>query len=81
MRTTHQSDAARHLAESLSGHPALSAVLYPTAVDFPQHDLAKRQMAFGGTLLAIELRGGRAAAERFLAELKLARIATSLGGP
>ncbi|MEO7370955.1 MAG: PLP-dependent transferase, partial [Ilumatobacteraceae bacterium] len=34
-----------------------------------------------GTVLAIELGGGRPAAERFLDSLQVARIATSLGGP
>ena len=38
-------------------------------------------MRNGGTVLAIELAGGRQAAERFLDSLQLARVATSLGGP
>jgi cystathionine beta-lyase/cystathionine gamma-synthase len=81
VRTTHQSDAALHLADSLADHPAVLCSLYPGSVSFAQHDLAKRQMAFGGTVVAIELRGGRSAAERFLSSLKIARVATSLGGP
>ena len=38
-------------------------------------------MRNGGTVLAVELAGGRAAAEHFLDSLQLARVATSLGGP
>jgi cystathionine beta-lyase/cystathionine gamma-synthase len=40
-----------------------------------------RQMRHFGTVLAIELAGGSAAAERLLANVRLARVATSLGGP
>jgi cystathionine beta-lyase/cystathionine gamma-synthase len=81
VRTTHQSDSALHLAESIADHPAVAEAIYPGRAAFAQHDLAKRQMAFGGTVVAVELRGGRPAAERFLSSLKLARVATSLGGP
>ena len=70
-----------HIAEALVEEPAVSAVHYPGLVSHPQFDLAKRQMRHGGTVLAIELAGGRPAAERFLDSLQLARIATSLGGP
>jgi cystathionine beta-lyase/cystathionine gamma-synthase len=81
VRTTHQADSALHLADSIADHPAVAASLFPGSANFPQHDLAKRQMTFGGTVVALELRGGRAAAEKFLGALKIARIATSLGGP
>jgi cystathionine beta-lyase/cystathionine gamma-synthase len=38
-------------------------------------------MRAGGTLVALELHGGRDAAATFLDSLRLARVATSLGGP
>jgi len=81
VRTAHQADSALYLAESLTGHPAIATVLYPGLSSHPQFDLAKRQMRHGGTVLAIELAGGRAAAESLLADLGLVRVATSLGGP
>jgi cystathionine beta-lyase/cystathionine gamma-synthase len=81
VRTRHQSDAALHLAEQLAGHPALAAVHHPGLSSHPQHDLAKRQMQHYGTVLSIDLHGGRDAADRFLSALSLCRIATSLGGP
>ena len=81
VRTTHQAASALHIAEVLVEEPAVAAVHYPGLVSHPQFDLAKRQMRHGGTVLAIELAGGRPAAERFLDSLQLARIATSLGGP
>ena len=38
-------------------------------------------MRHGGTLIAIDLAGGMAAAERFMADVQLLHRATSLGGP
>lgn len=81
VRTTHQAASALFLAEALSEHPAVARVHYPGLASHPQFDLAKRQMRNGGTLIAVELTGGRPAAESLLARLGLARVATSLGGP
>jgi cystathionine beta-lyase/cystathionine gamma-synthase len=81
VRTRHQSDAALHIAEHLSGHRALIAVHHPGLVSHPQHDLAKRQMQHYGTVLSVDLHGGREAVGRFLSALSVCRIATSLGGP
>jgi cystathionine beta-lyase/cystathionine gamma-synthase len=81
VRTAHQSDAALFLAEALADHPAVAEVRYPGLASHPQHHLARRQMRHGGTLLALELTGGRAAAQRLLGSLRIARVATSLGGP
>src|SRR5690606_314734 len=47
----------------------------------PQRDLAKRQMAAGGTIVAVELAGGLAAATTFCESTRVARMALSLGGP
>lgn len=81
VRTNHQSAAAQFLAESLQSHPGVVAVHYPGLRTHPQHELAARQMNHFGTVLAIELAGGVAAAEHFLSQVKLMRVATSLGGP
>jgi cystathionine beta-lyase/cystathionine gamma-synthase len=81
VRTSHQAASAQQLAEWLERHPAVAAVHHPGLVSHPQHDLAKRQMRLFGTVLAFELAGGQAAAERLLDRIQLARRATSLGGP
>ena len=81
VRTTHQTASALHIAETLQQHPAVKAVHYPGLHTHRQHDLAKRQMTHFGTVLTIDLAGGRAAAEHMLANVRLARVATSLGGP
>lgn len=81
VRTAHQSASAQRLAEWLSDHPAVMAVHYPGLASHPQHDLAKRQMRQFGTMLAVELAGGREAAAQVLDRIRLIRCATSLGGP
>jgi len=44
----------------------------------PQHDLAKRQMASGGTILTVDL-GSKAGAFRFLDGLQLFDISNNVG--
>jgi cystathionine beta-lyase/cystathionine gamma-synthase len=80
VRVRQQCATAAALAEHLSGHPAVADVSYPGLDSHPQHDLAKRQMSAGGTLLAVEL-AGFDAARRFCEATQVARIALSLGGP
>ena len=81
VRSNHQAASALHIAETLQRHPAIKAAHYPGLHTHPQHDLAKRQMHHFGTVMAIDLAGGRAAAEKLLTDVKLVRVATSLGGP
>lgn len=81
VRTTHQADSALYLAEVLAEHSAVRAVHHPGLAAHPQSRLARRQMEMSGTLLAIDLAGGRSAAETFLGRVRLLRVATSLGGP
>ncbi|HJR25705.1 MAG TPA: PLP-dependent transferase, partial [Acidimicrobiales bacterium] len=65
----------------LEGHPAIASVSYPYLPSHPQHDLAKRQMRNGGTVVTFEVAGGADAAIRAIDGCRLARIALSLGGP
>jgi O-succinylhomoserine sulfhydrylase len=70
---------AAALADFLAGQPAISRVWYPGRADHPQHALAMRQMSAGGTLVAFELAGGKAAAFRFCNALRLVAISNNLG--
>ncbi len=75
----HQANAAA-LALLLATHPAVSAVFYPGLPGHPGHDTAKAQMRGFGAMLAMRLRGGLAAVERFVTRLRLFTFAESLGG-
>jgi O-succinylhomoserine sulfhydrylase len=70
---------AARLADFLADHPQISRVWYPSRPDHPQHALAMRQMSAGGTLVAFELAGGKAAAFRFINALRLIAISNNLG--
>ncbi|MFQ3667219.1 MAG: aminotransferase class V-fold PLP-dependent enzyme, partial [Sphingomonadaceae bacterium] len=52
---------------------------YPGLASFPQHALAMRQMAAGGTIITVELAGGRAQAHALLDALRLVDISNNLG--
>lgn len=80
-RVARQADTALRLARFLEAHPKVVSVSYPYLESHPQHDLAKRQMSSGGTVVAFEVDGGAAAAEALMARSQLGRIALSLGGP
>lgn len=75
----HQENA-QALAERLAGHPALAALHYPGLPSHPGHALAARQQQGFGAMLALELRGGRAAVAAFLQGLRWFTLAESLGG-
>lgn len=81
VRVARQADTALRLARFLESHPAVAQVSYPFLESHPQHDLARRQMANGGTVVAFEVAGGAGAAASFAERSRLGRIALSLGGP
>ena len=81
VRTERQHASALHLARALAGHPMVTGVSHPFLESHPQHDLARSQMRMGGTLLALEISGGTDACRSLLSTLRLARPATSFGGP
>ncbi len=80
VRTRQQNESARSIAVMLDDHPAVAAVHYPGLSTHPQFELATRQLGQYGTVLSFDV-GERAAAERLLGQVRLCRIATSLGGP
>ncbi|MEU8297355.1 PLP-dependent aspartate aminotransferase family protein [Micromonospora sp. NPDC048909] len=78
VRVRAQQAAAEKLAAWLVGHPAVERVHHPS-----RHDpagLVGRQLAGTGSLLAIEVRGGAAAAATVAGACRLITHAVSLGG-
>ena len=72
---------AMELAQRLSNHAGVLAVLYPGLPHHAGHEIAARQMRGGfGGMLSIRLRGGVDAAIATAARVKLWKRATSLGG-
>jgi O-succinylhomoserine sulfhydrylase len=79
LRVRAQTAAAMRLAEALSGHAALSRVIYPGLSDHPQHGVARAQMTGFGTILAFDLAGGKEAAFAFMNALQIVLISNNLG--
>lgn len=79
LRVKAQADTALVLAEALVDHPKLSRVIYPGHASHPQQALTLAQMDKGGTMIALELAGGQAAAFRFLNALEIVIISNNLG--
>ncbi|HSM67332.1 MAG TPA: PLP-dependent aspartate aminotransferase family protein [Ilumatobacteraceae bacterium] len=80
VRTKHQNETARSLAVALADHPEVRAVHYPGLSEHPQHELAGKQLRQYGTVLSFEV-ADRDVAGGVLDRLRVARVATSLGGP
>lgn len=79
LRVRAQAETAQFLAERLEGHGALDRVLFPHLDSHPQAELARRQMSAGGTVLSLDIKGGRDAAFAFLNDLEIVVISNNLG--
>lgn len=79
LRVERASQNAAALADHLASRGEVVKVLYPGRADHPQADLAKQQMASGGTMVSFEIDGGKELAFRFMNALKLLKISNNLG--
>lgn len=78
-RMRAHSENAGRIAAFLDGHPNVAAVFYPGLQSHGGHEIAGRQMAMFGGMLAFRVRGGREAAFAVAARTTLFTRATSLG--
>ncbi|MCE8521162.1 O-succinylhomoserine sulfhydrylase [Ruegeria pomeroyi] len=80
LRVNAQAETAQKLAEALEGHPALARTLYPGLKSHAQNALVQTQLGGkGGTVLSLDLKGGKEAAFRFLNALTIPVISNNLG--
>lgn len=71
LRVRRQAETAMKLCEALDGHPALNSVRYPSYKSHPQYELAKTQSEAAGTVITVDLKGGKEAAFKFLNALEV----------
>ncbi|MGB9106979.1 MAG: aminotransferase class I/II-fold pyridoxal phosphate-dependent enzyme [Terriglobales bacterium] len=71
---------ARAIADALRRNQKVARVFYPGFAGDPSHEVARRQMRDFGMMVSFDLKGGGAAAEKFINALQLWYLATSLGG-
>ncbi len=79
LRVRQQASSALSIATALQGHAKLAQVIYPGLKDHPQHAIAMDQMGAGGTIVTLVLKGGQAAAFKFLNALEIVKISNNLG--
>jgi cystathionine beta-lyase/cystathionine gamma-synthase len=70
---------AREIARFLSQHPKVRKIYYPGLPDYPQRDLALRQMSGFGAMISFDL-GSFEAAKALLARVRICSLGESLGG-
>ncbi|WP_293577540.1 O-succinylhomoserine sulfhydrylase [Phaeobacter sp.] len=80
LRVNAQTESALALAEALEGHPALARTIYPGLPGHAQNGLIQTQLGGrGGTVLSLDLKGGKDAAFAFLNALRIPVISNNLG--
>ena len=80
LRVKAQADSAMKIATALVGHVALERTIYPGLPDHAQNALVQRQLGGqGGTVLSLDLKGGKDAAFKFLNALSIPVISNNLG--
>jgi len=80
LRVERAQDNAQILAERLAAHPLVGHTNYPGLPGADPKGILKTQMAGPGSVMAIELAGGFAAASAMMRAVKLFTPAVSLGG-
>jgi cystathionine beta-lyase/cystathionine gamma-synthase len=86
LRVRRQCATAQLLAAGLARHPAVRTVYYPGLAVHPGHELARRQFDAGpegtrfGAIVTVAPYGGYDAGFAFADQLRLARVAASMGG-
>jgi cystathionine beta-lyase/cystathionine gamma-synthase len=80
VRVQRANETAMIIAEWAEKRKEVSRVHYPGLPSHQDHAVAKATLSGYGGMLALELKGGGRAADRFLRKLKLVTHAPSLGG-
>lgn len=79
LRVKHQNETALKIATEIEKHPKIKRVLYPGLPSFVGHELAKKQMSGFGGMITIEVNGDYQQTVKVADNLKIFRIAPSLG--
>lgn len=79
LRMVRHNASALQLAQALHGEPKVARVNYPGLPSHPAHERSKRLFKGFSGMISFELKGGLAAAERFIHATTLPVVAPSLG--
>ncbi|MCD8400253.1 aminotransferase class I/II-fold pyridoxal phosphate-dependent enzyme [Tenacibaculum finnmarkense] len=79
IRVEKHCENALKVAEFLENHPKVNLVKYPFLKSHPKYEIAKKQMRFGGNIVAFEIKGGINAGRKFLNSIKMCSLSANLG--
>jgi len=79
VRMDRHCENAMKVAQFLENHDLVSKVYYPGLESFEQYDLAQKQMAQAGGMIAFEVIGDRETGAEFINQLQMILCAVSLG--
>ena len=79
IRMDRHCENAQKVAEFLQSHPAVEKVYYPGLKDFPQYELAKKQMKLPGAMISFEIKGDLEDGKKIMDTVELCSLAVSLG--
>ena len=82
IRMEKSAENARKIAEMLNTHPKIDKVHYLSLLDkeSKEYEVYKKQYSSSGGMISIDIKGGEKEAFTFLDNLKLIKLAVSLGG-
>ncbi len=80
VRMERHCDNAERVVEFLSGHPAVTQVIYPGLPEHPGHAVASRQMRRFGGMVSFRTAGGEAQALAVCERTSVFTLGESLGG-
>ena len=82
IRMEKSAENANKIAEMLDKHPKVSKVHFLGLIDkeSPEYNVCKQQYSSNGGMISFDIEGGEKEAFKFLDNLKLVKLAVSLGG-
>lgn len=79
VRLDRHCENTRKLASFLKEHPKIETIYYPGDSDNPDFSIMQKQMKQPGGLISFKVKGPKEKAQEFINNLKLIKIAVSLG--
>lgn len=79
VRMDRHSENAEKIAMLLKGHEMVEGIYYPGDEDNPEYSIMQKQMKKPGGLISFKVRGTKKEAQQLLNNMKLIKIAVSLG--
>jgi O-succinylhomoserine sulfhydrylase len=79
LRVAQQQSSAEKIADFLAEEKKIARVYYPGRKDHPQHELARRQMKGGSTMVAFDVAGGKREAFAMANAFEIIKISNNLG--